>query len=551
MPPSPPPPGRTGAATRPPEPALTERGGALVVCGVLLIFIGSTAGAPFLAVSGATLLALASLALGRGRQRAVELAQLQLEWGAEPPPMRPRGTAVPLALEAGFPGARSLRGLSLEPVVSGPVDLLPTPQVVDAPPHAKTRLTFPLTPPRAGLWHVWGVRLSLTDGLGLARIEQYRPLPLMFHAAPRPLPPHVAQRLLSRMGAVRDREGRHLDRQSGSGLELRELRDYIPGDPLKAVAWKASARRGRWLVRAYEDESVRRFQILLAIGPTMRLGSAGDTPLDRALDFAAHLVEHAAGERIGITTYDHRIHAHLKPDTGRPHTQRLLQQLLDVTRVVDEDFTEISDAELHARIGELLERHAGHLLRRIPEDPARIAQPELMMDPLREMYDEAALFTQVSEALRSERERGRALLHAKSRPAADLTAARLRVFCGLNAIPLPYRRSGAPDAAEVGLSQAVARSLLPGGAETLTLISDFAGLAPDGPGLRTLRLCRAHKRHLVIVPLGPLPPDPVWQALLATGARIADVLEVRPPPVAPTPGRSTLPVLMKPQPAHG
>ena len=36
--------------------------------------------------------------------------------------------------------------------------------------------------------------------------------------------------------------------------EIRELRDHAPGDPLKRVAWKASARRGRLLVREMERE---------------------------------------------------------------------------------------------------------------------------------------------------------------------------------------------------------------------------------------------------------------------------------------------------------
>lgn len=514
---------RDGREPQTQAPRLNRRGRLVVVAGVALLFVSATSGAPWIAAAGAALLAFGAVGLALGREAQAALAGLRLDWASDAPPMRPCGQPVELGLYLGTARGRVLRGLQLEIIVSGPVGLEVPSLRLDAPAEAETQLPLTVTPPRAGLWRIWGVRLSLPDAAGLTTALRWQPLPLFLHAGPRSVPPTAGQAVLHRVGAVRDREGRHLDRQTGSGLELRELRDYVPGDPLKAVAWKASARRQRWLVRAYEDESMRRFQVVMGIGPDMRDGPPGRAPLDLAIDLAAHLSHLSAAERVGLTTYDHRVVAHLRPDTGRAHGQRLLQQILDVTRVVDEDLTEVADAELWARVGQLLEAQEGLSLRRLPYDLARLANAEVLVDPVRELYDESAIFTHVSAVVARERDRGHAALFGKSRPALDLAQARLRLYCALHAVPLPYRRTHIPQAAETGLSAALNRNLIAGSAETLVVISDFRGLAPDGPALRTMRLCRAHKRRVVAVPVGPALLHPVRQALLAAGARLVEL----------------------------
>jgi len=484
------------------ETHLNPRGRVTAAGGVALLFVGATSGAPWVAIAGGALLAICARALVHGRLLARALATTETALADGAPPLAPCGVARTLRIQLTTSEA-PLRALHIETVVSGPGDASIASQTLDVPAHASGVLTLTLTPDRAGLWHVWGFVLSASDRLGLVTHRAWRAQSVFMHAGPRPIPHTLGATVLRRIGAVRDREGRHLDRQNGTGLELRELRDYVPGDPLKAVAWKASARRGRWLVRAYEDESMRRFQVVLDIGPGMRRGSVGEAPLDRGIDLAAELFRLAIAERVGLTTYDGRVVAHLRPDTGRAHGHRLLQQLLDVTRVVDEDLTEITDAELFARIGAILDAAGGRSLRRLPLSPTRLAQPEALVDPLREIYDESAIFSAVSQAIVRERDRGHAMLFGKARPARDLASARLRLFCALFAVPVAYRRSDAPERRDRGLAAAITRNLLTGGAETLVLLSTLDGLSPAGDALRALGLCRARKRRVVAVALEP------------------------------------------------
>ena len=330
--------------------------------------------------------------------------------------------------------------------------------------------------------------------------------------------------ILPRRGATRERVGRHLNRQAGSGFELRELRDYVPGDPLKTVAWKATARRQRPLVRAFEEESVRRLQLLLDIGPTMRAGPAGGAPLDLAIDLCAAVAEHASGDRVGLTSFDFRVYGHLKPGAGRDHVQRQLHHLMDLSRVVDADLTEIADAELLARVGAFLELQEGLHLRREGPDPERPSVARTLVDPLAEIYDTGALYAAVTAYLARERDRGHAALFAKGRPAADTMAARLRLFCALRGLPIPYRLTGPDDAFEQGLVDAIAHTLRPGSAERILIFSDLRGLRVEGAALRALRLASARKKVIQIIAVGghSAPPD-VLKALHAARVDVSQL----------------------------
>jgi len=501
------------------EPALTTTGRTLLVAALGVLLVAATSGTP-------ALFGIAAVALGmlggawfdaRALRRDAEALSLEIE--ARDGGARARGAPLPVGLVLLHAGARGLRDVTVTLRVAG--EPSPAPRIrVDVPAGARGEVVFPLRFPHAGHWRIHGAVVRLESWLGLAACERYVPDEHTLVVRPRRLPPLVADPLLSRRGAWRDRAGRHINRQAGSGLELRELRDYVPGDALKTVAWMATARRQRPLVRAFEEESVRRVQLLLDMGPTMRAGAPGATPLDAAVDLCASLAERGVHDRVGLTSFDHRVYGHLKPASGRAHLQRQLHHLMDLTRVVDDDLTETTDAELLARIGAFLEAQESLPLRRVGDAPWRPAVARTLIDPLAELYDEGALYQAVTRYLAHERDRGHAALFAKSRPAKETRSARLRLFCALRGLPLAYRLTGPTDARETGLRDAIGRNLMPGGPERLLVFSDLRGLRPDGEGIRALRLASARKKQVVLVPLGAPAPAPVLRALRAARVQL-------------------------------
>jgi uncharacterized protein (DUF58 family) len=99
--------------------------------------------------------------------------------------------------------------------------------------------------------------------------------------------------------------GDHAPQRRGSGLELLGLRDYQPGDPLRAVAWKSAAKGGPLRVREFAQE--QHLDVLLVIDA----GRAGAqqigqlTRLHHAVNIAARLAERTAalGDRVGVIAY--------------------------------------------------------------------------------------------------------------------------------------------------------------------------------------------------------------------------------------------------------
>ncbi len=500
------------------NPQLTPLGRALLAGAVFALFVGTTTGHMVVGGAGSAMLGLIAAAWFSARVGGRTVAAMNFTLEAPDGPTRARSAELAVVLTLSNPGPR-IRELRASLRVAGEPDPSPVSQL-DVPAGAEGTLRFDLHFPRAGHWTIHGIELSVGGLLGLTTLQVYRPCELPLNVRPRRLPRGATEGLLSKRGAWRDRAGPHIAREPGSGLELRELRDYVPGDALRIVAWKATARRGRMLVREFEEENIRRLQLLLDVGPTMRSGEIGRTGLDRAVDLCATLAEVGRYDRVGLTTFDSRVYGHLKPAAGRGHVQRQLHHLMDLSRVVDEDLTEISEAELRSRVGAFLEAQEGLNLRRIGEDPWRPAVARTLVDPIGELYNSGALYEAVTRYLAEERDRGHAALFAKSRPAKDTMSARLRLFCALRGLPVPYRLTGATDATERGLVEAINHNLLPGGPQRLILFSDLRSVRSDGPAFRALRLASARKRRVVLVPLGDLP-RPMTDALRAARVQVA------------------------------
>lgn len=116
----------------------------------------------------------------------------------------------------------------------------------------------------------------------------------------------------------------------GDGLDFDSLRDYLPGDDPRRVDWRATARRGRLVVRQLQHE--RNHTVLIAVD-TSRL-MAGDvdgrSKLDHAVDAGLALAYAAlqAGDRVGLVAFDRELRGFCPP---RPQ-RRQLGVLIDVLR---------------------------------------------------------------------------------------------------------------------------------------------------------------------------------------------------------------------------
>jgi uncharacterized protein (DUF58 family) len=208
----------------------------------------------------------------------------------------------------------------------------------------------------AGLELTYRIRCT---GAGLARFEglfvQAADLQGFFYHAAFVRAPAVL-RVLPRL---REREGHrpsvkrnnllpppgiHRLRRAGSGSELLDLRDYLPGDPPRTIAWKVSARRDRLITKEFESEVPVRCTLfvdtsnsVLVRGESTSGEGRGKKALatrhsaSRLVDLAASILQANAGVRdlTGLCLFDEHGVTAVRPDRTGTHQTRMLHLLAD------------------------------------------------------------------------------------------------------------------------------------------------------------------------------------------------------------------------------
>lgn len=125
-------------------------------------------------------------------------------------------------------------------------------------------------------------------------------------------------------------EGEYGSVFKGRSMDFDDLREYTPGDDVKDIDWKATARSGETLVRRYV--AVRKHNILLIVD-TGRSMAATSTDGDNKRDVAvmtAGVISYIAikhGDLVGLVAGDSRHTMHLPFKGNTPHIERLLQDI--------------------------------------------------------------------------------------------------------------------------------------------------------------------------------------------------------------------------------
>jgi len=128
----------------------------------------------------------------------------------------------------------------------------------------------------------------------------------------RSLPPFDSRKHLpSRLARLRELDGRTTILQRGQGTEFDNLREYVPGDDVRSIDWRGTARSSTVVVKTWRPERDRHVLIVLDSGRTSA-GRVGDQPrLDHAMDAALLLAALAsrAGDRVDLLIVDRVVRA--------------------------------------------------------------------------------------------------------------------------------------------------------------------------------------------------------------------------------------------------
>jgi uncharacterized protein (DUF58 family) len=475
-------------------PSLTQRGQAWAASAALLFLVGALAGSWRMVALGVLSLSglLCAYLAFFPTSVVIWRRHIELQWGIQ----REGGEA---GLVAGRPFRLVVTLRNLSPrgigramlrVFASPALSVPDRLALLLAARREVTVAGQVWPQRAGYWSLHGAAVEVTDPLGLCAVEAYFPSPVALKIFPRPAPFVAPPPEAQVAGAPHERLGLHALRQRGLGGDLRELREYVAGDPFKQIAWKATARTGKLMVRDLDRETMVTHFLLVDLGPTMREGALGLSRLDRAVDLANAYVRGAleAGDRVGLMTYDGRIVAEVRPNDGPAHRLRLVEPLMQAMNAVDDDLTELTDSELVEAVGRYLLFQDG-LDTRLPRTPPLDdpAWAHLVSVPSGELYDLRKILKSIGDTKLAVR-------------AASPELQKLRRFCLSRGIPLPPRRtsSGTPGQRARGLAAALERAAAGRGTQRILVLSDLEGLEPGLDAVqRAVRLIRRRGHQLV------------------------------------------------------
>lgn len=252
----------------------------------------------------------------------------------------------------GNPGPRRLRGAVRDAWVPS-AGTGHNRHPVDVPAGERRRVRTTLVPVRRGRRTADLVTLRSLGPLGLAGRQVSREAP----AAIMVLPPFTSRRHLpSRLERLRQLDGRTAVMVRGQGTEFDSLREYVIGDDVRAIDWRATARAGDVVVRTWRPERDRRVLIVVDSGrlSAVRLGEGTrfDAQLEATLLLAA-LASHA-GDRVSVVAVDTEVRVRVTGLSGARLLNAVALQLADVEPVLAEtNWTRVA-----AVVHETLSQHA-------------------------------------------------------------------------------------------------------------------------------------------------------------------------------------------------
>ncbi|HKN53737.1 MAG TPA: DUF58 domain-containing protein, partial [Amycolatopsis sp.] len=216
------------------------------------------------------------------------------------------GESCEVTLVVANPGRRTVRGMLRDawPPSAGAADR----HKIVVPSGERRAFVTPLLPTRRGDRVAVRVTVRAVGPLGLAARQGSHSVPW----AVRVLPPfHSRKHLPSRLARLQQLDGRNAVLIRGQGTEFDSLREYVIGDDVRSIDWRASARAADVMVRTWRPERDRRVVLVLDTG-RVSAGRVGDAPrLDAAMDAALLLAALAAkaGDRVDLLAYDRRVRA--------------------------------------------------------------------------------------------------------------------------------------------------------------------------------------------------------------------------------------------------
>jgi uncharacterized protein (DUF58 family) len=336
---------------------------AVVVVGILLFQPAIVAWGGALIIGLCLARAITLLSVAR-----VRTAGFEMVWRNTGRSLRvTRGQTIELLAEVRNRDTRAVRFAALRVLAAPSLRIEVSPATGEVPAGGRLEVTVKVRPLRVGRHGLFGLGLEMQGGSGLFEVPLTFANPFGIEVLPAAL--SVRRGPVVSAGSI---IGVRASRRSGDASEFSELRDHQFGDPFKRVAWKASARRGKLMVREYEIEEREMVALIVDASVELWAGRMGAAPLDLAIDCAAELGRQhlRAGHEVGLELLAPEGGGAVTPGRGTGQEHRLLQALAHLPSTLEPGRSGLDERGIAQKVLE-------HLATVAPALAARVAPTDL------------------------------------------------------------------------------------------------------------------------------------------------------------------------------
>lgn len=313
---------------------VTGRLAVALAVGVIPLVLGGLAGYPAYALLGGWI-ALCALLVGIDLALAASPRSVTVTRRV---PTRTRiGEPVPVSVAVQNHGSRTLHAV-IRDAWQPTAGASPARPKLTVGSGERGRVAIPLLPRRRGELVSEFVMIRSRGPLGLAgRQARHR-----VRGAIRVLPAFSSRKHLpSRLARLRELDGNTSIQVRGQGTEFDSLREYVRGDDVRSIDWRATARAGTTMLRTWRPERDRHVVIIIDTGRTAAARVGDGTRVDASLEAALLLAALAsrAGDHVHLLMYDRVVRARVTGVDGNALLPALTDAMAPVhARLVDTDW---------------------------------------------------------------------------------------------------------------------------------------------------------------------------------------------------------------------
>jgi uncharacterized protein (DUF58 family) len=116
----------------------------------------------------------------------------------------------------------------------------------------------------------------------------------------------------------------------GRGMNFEDVREYQPGDDIRAIDWNVTARLGNAFVKKFTEERELTVLLIVDVSASGNFGSTLQSKRELAAEVACLLAFSAIrnNDKVGLLLFTDRVELFISPKKGRSHTLRLIREIL-------------------------------------------------------------------------------------------------------------------------------------------------------------------------------------------------------------------------------